>query len=52
MEKKIPDYNYLINYITIQEFNKLTLENFDARLKQALLAIKNDIADFILKSRF
>ena len=34
-------------YITTQEFNKLTVENFAARLKQANLASKNDIADFI-----
>ena len=32
VEKKIPD-GY--KYITTQEFNKLTVENFAARLKQA-----------------
>ena len=32
IEKKITDYNY-DKYITTQEFNKLTAENFTARLK-------------------
>ena len=32
VEKKIPDGS---KYITTQEFNKLTVENFAARLKQA-----------------
>ena len=32
IEKKITDYNYN-KYITTQEFNKLTAENFTARLK-------------------
>ena len=36
-------------YITTQEFSKLTSENFTARLKQANLANKNDIANFIKK---
>ena len=35
----------------MQEFNKLTSENFGARLKQVNSASKNDIADFI-KKRF
>ena len=39
-------------YITTQEFNKLTVENFAARLKQANLASKNDIADFIKQTDF
>ena len=54
---KKTDYNTKINktankittihskYITTQEFNKLTSENFAARLKQANLAIKTDITD-------
>ena len=33
-------------YITTQEFNKLTSGNFTARLAQANLASKNDIANF------
>ena len=35
--------------ITTQEFNKLTSENFTPRLKQANLASKNDIANFLKK---
>ena len=38
-------------YITTQEFNKLTSENFNERLKQANLASKSDIANFE-KKRF
>ena len=34
-------------YITTQEFNKLTTETFTARLAQANVASKNDIANFI-----
>ena len=34
-------------YITTQEFNKLTSEHFSAWLKQANLASKCDIANFI-----
>ena len=33
-------------YIATKEFNKLTSENFDERLKQANLASKKGIADF------
>ena len=32
-------------YITTQEFNKLTTENFTTILKQANLASKNDVAN-------
>ena len=39
-------------YITTQEFHKLTSENFAARLAQANLASKNDIANFVKKDRF
>ena len=39
---------YLHNrYITTPEFNKLTAENFCARLAQANLARKNDIVNFL-----
>ena len=34
-------------YITTQEFNKLTSENFTARLAQAILAKKSDIGNFV-----
>ena len=36
-------------YITAQEFNKLTLDNFAARLAQANLAIKSDVTNFVKK---
>ena len=48
IEKKIFDYNRE-KYSNMQEFNKLTSENFGARLKQVNLASKNDIAYFIKK---
>ena len=37
-------------YITTGEFNKS--ENFTARIKQANLASKNDIANFVKKTDF
>ena len=37
----------LLNYITTHEFNKLTADNFSARLKQTILSSKNGIADFV-----
>ena len=39
-------------YITTEEYNKLTSENFTARLKQANLTSKSDIANFVKKDRF
>ena len=39
-------------YITTPEFNKLTVENFTARLKQSNLATKGDIANFVKKTNF
>ena len=38
--------------ITTQEFNKLTSENFTARLKQASLANRNDIVNFVKMTDF
>ena len=38
--------------ITTQKFNKLTAENLPARLKQANLATKADIHDFVKKTIF
>ena len=38
--------------ITTQQFNKLTSENFTARLKQTNLASKNYITDFVKKTDF
>ena len=39
-------------FITIQKFNKLTSEIFFARIVQANLARKNDIANFFKKANF
>ena len=63
---KKTDYNTKINkivnktttdfdhdkYITGQEFNKLTVEGFTARLAQANLASKSDIANFVKMTGF
>ena len=51
IEKKITDHNH-DNHFTTPEVNKLTSENFVARLKQANLASKIDIANFINKTDF
>ena len=42
------DHNHY-KYITTQECNKLTSQKFDAKLKQANLARKNDIANLVNK---
>ena len=42
----------MIKRLTTSEFNKLKSEHFTARLKQADLASKNDIADFVKKIYF
>ena len=54
IEKKITDHNHdkYDKYITTEEFNKLTSKNLDARLAQANLTRKNDIADFVKKTDF
>ena len=44
--KKITDHHH-DKYITTPEFNKLTAENFAARLVQANLASKNDITTLV-----
>ena len=44
IEKKTTDHNHG-KYITTPEFNKLTGENFDARLKQENLVTKADFDD-------
>ena len=51
LKRKITDHNH-DKYITTPEFNKLTSENFAARLKQANLASKSDIANFVNKTDF
>ena len=48
IEKKITDCNHG-KYITTPELNESTLEDFAARLAQAKLATKDDIADFVKK---
>ena len=50
-EKKMLDHNRC-KYITTQEFNKLTTDNFSARLSQENLASKYDTADFAIKKDF
>ena len=49
IEKKISDHG-LDKYIATPEFNNLTAENFAARLAQANLARKSDIANFVKKA--
>ena len=46
-EKKFTDHGHSNKYITTQEFNKLTSENFAARLAEANLASKNYIAALV-----
>ena len=51
IERKINDHNHDI-YITTPEFNKFTAEIFAARLKEANVGDKSDIANFVKKARF
>ena len=51
IEKKISDHDHE-KYITTPEFNKLTAENFAARLAQANLGSKSDIANFVKRTEF
>ena len=46
IEKRISDHDN-DKYITTPEFNRLTAENFAARLAEANLTSKNDIANFV-----
>ena len=48
-ENIIPDHS---KYISTLESKKLIAENFTARLKQANLATKDDIADFVKTKSF
>ena len=50
-EDKINNHDH-DNYTTTPEFNKLTADNFTARLKEANLASQNDIAIFVNKTSF
>ena len=47
--KKSPDHD---KYFTSQEFNNWTVDNFVARLAEAKLTAKNDIANFGEKTGF
>ena len=49
LENKITTDHDHDKYITTQEFNRLTSENVTARLRQANLARKKDIANFVKK---
>ena len=51
IEKKTDDHNH-DKYITTAEFDKLTSESFAARLKQANLESKSDIANFVNMTDF
>ena len=48
IENKMPGHD---KYITIPEFNKLIAKNFSERLKQAKLETKDDIAEFVKKTK-
>ena len=52
IENKITTDHDHDKYITTQEFNKLTSENFAAKLAQASLTSKNDINNFLKKINF
>ena len=52
IENKVTTDHDHYKYITTQEFDKLTSENFFARLKQANLVSKSDTANFFKKVRF
>ena len=47
VEKKITDDDHSNKYITTLVFNKLTAENFAARVKQANLANKSNISNLV-----
>ena len=47
IENKITTDHDHDKYITTQEFNKFTSENFTTRLKQANLANKSDTSNFV-----
>ena len=49
IENNITTDHHHDKYITTEEFNKLTAENFTAGLAQANLVKKNDIANIVKK---
>ena len=52
MKKKVTNNHDHDKYITTQEFNKLIFDNFVARLAEARLASKSDVANFIKRQIF
>ena len=52
MKKKVTNNHDHDKYITTQEFNKLIFDNFAARLAEARLASKSDVANFIKRQIF
>ena len=50
-KKKVLAHNH-DKYVTTQKFNELRRDDFAAKLKQAKLATKDDIADFIKRTNF
>ena len=52
MKKLKRKYLAMINILLTGEFNKLVKERFADRLKQANLASKNDMADFVKKTDY
>ena len=49
--KKITNHHH-DKYITAPKFNKLTVQNYAARLAQANLSSKSDIANFVKRRDF
>ena len=49
--KKITNHHH-DKYITTPKFNKLTVQNYAARLAQANLSSKSDIANFVKRRDF
>ena len=47
--KKKADHDRSNKHITVPEFDKIAAENLDARLKQANLASKSYVANFVKK---
>ena len=47
LKKKITDHDHSNKYIAAPELNKVTVENFAARLAQENLASKSDITDLV-----
>ena len=52
LKKKITDHDHSNKYINTQEFYKLASQKFAARLAQANLASKKDIAALAKKTNF